>query len=126
MSVENQAPEFSQVVAHSGTDVIYRWQNTTANSLKFVRGFFVDSAGVTANDTNFITFSAELNSVEVMSEATTTTDLGNITADVPIALAQTSGSLLAPGELCELKLTEGGTGVAIAGVVTLQFAAVRT
>ena len=124
--MENLAPQFAQVVAHSGTDVVYRWVNATSNSLKYVRGWFVDSSGVTANDTNYIDFSLDLNGVEVMSEQTTTTDLGNITADTPVALAATSGSLVAPGELVELKLTKGGTGVTIAGQVTLQFAAVRT
>lgn len=123
--MENLAPIYAEIVAHSGTDVVYRWVNTTNNSLKYVRGWFVDSAGVTANDTNFIDFSLDLNGVEVMSEQTTTTDLGNITADVPVALAATSGSLVAPGELVELKLTKGGTGVTIAGQCTLQFAAVR-
>lgn len=125
MSVENLAPQFAQVVAHSGTDVVYRWVNSTANSLRYVRGWLVDSSGVTANDTNFIDFSLDLNGVEVMSEQTTTGDLGDITADTPVALAQTSGSLVAPGELVELKLTKGGTGVTIAGQVTLQFEAVR-
>lgn len=82
---------------------------------------------ITANDTNYMTFSVSANSTTIASRATTTAG-GNVVADTPESMTMASGvrdkAELSQGEVITVAATKSGTGPAYSGriviVVTLD------
>lgn len=115
------------LVGTGATTDSYVLANPAPVKCRLLGAAFVDVTGVTANDTNYATLSLELDGVEVASEATTTTDLGSITANTPIAIAVSNPNITAAagtGKI-EAKLAKAASGVAVDGFLVCTFQVAR-
>ena len=94
---------------------------------KVARVDYVSDGGVTANDTNFATFTATVGGTTIGTLTTETTGSGNI-ADGGVAsltLTAEGSNLVAEGGAVKVAITKDATGVAIAGTVAVIFERVR-
>jgi hypothetical protein len=88
---------------------------------------FIADGLVTANDTNYATFTVTVAGTSVATMSTTTTGTGDI-ADGGVASATLSGAgsnLVAEGGAVKCAITKPGSGVAIAGTVCITLERVR-
>lgn len=101
--------------------------NRTGGKAKVVAVDFVADGAVTANDTNYATFTASVGGTSIGAVSTTTTDSGDI-ADggvASVALSGAGSNLVADGGAVKVAITKPGTGVAIAGTVQVTLERVR-
>lgn len=125
MPQEKYVMEFALAgTGSTGADIVKA--NTFPVKVKLFSAAFVDDAGITANDTNYATISLELDGNEVASSSTTTTDLDDIAADTPVAIAVTAADAAAAstGKI-HAKLVKAASGVAVSGRLICTFVAVR-
>ena len=116
-------PLVAPIAGTGGSADAYVLANPSDISLSLDSVSYIDDAGVTANDSNYATISVELDGVAVASSSTTTSDLGTIAANTPIAIPVDNGNIVvAPGGKVEIKLAKAGSGVTTAGrcVVVLK------
>jgi len=97
----------------------------SANEWKLQAAYFAPDANVTSNDTNYATIALKQGATSLASEATTTTDLGSLTAGTAVALAMTAGTgasrEFGAGDSVTVAVTKTGTGAALVGAVSLAF-----
>lgn len=101
--------------------------NRSGGKAKVVAVDFVADGAVTANDTNYATFTATVGGTSVGAMSTTTAGTGTI-ADggvASVALSGAASNLVADGSAVKVAITKPGTGVAIAGTVVVTLERVR-
>jgi hypothetical protein len=82
---------------------------------KVVKAYAAAETAITANASNYATFSLEVAATSIASEATTVADTGNIAADTAEELVLTgtgTGLEVSQGTVLEFKSAKTGTGVA--------------
>lgn len=107
--------------ATAGTDAVTGtvWQYPETGNLVSLR--LTPDRDVTADDTNYVDISVEIDGTEVASEQTTTGDTGDLTGGTDIALALTASGVsleMQQNSTIVVKATKAGTGVAVGGIVS--------
>ena len=113
--------------ATAGTDADLYGVNRSGGKAKVVGVDFVADGAVTADDTNYATFTASVGGTSVGAMSTTTTGTGNI-ADGGVASVTLSGAasnLIADGGAVKVAITKAASGVAVAGTVVVTLERVR-
>ena len=95
--------------ATAGTDADLYGVNRSGGKAKVVGVDFVADGAVTANDTNYATFTASVGGTSVGAMSTTTTGTGDI----------------ADGGAVKVAITKEASGVAVAGTVVVTLERVR-
>lgn len=88
---------------------------------------YLSDGGVTANDTNYATFTATIGGNTVATESTTTADTGDIAdgAVESFALSSTGDNLVSQGEAVKVAITKVASGVAVSGAIVAGFRHIR-
>jgi len=88
---------------------------------------YVSDGGVTADDTDYATFTATVDGTTIGAASTTTAGTGDIADGGVAALSLTAAgsNLLAEGEAVKVAITKPGNGVAISGALAVTFERVR-
>lgn len=111
------------------TDEIFYWTCPHAGTYRIDKMYFTSMTARTADDTDYTTISVKNEGTEIATEATTTSDLGSLTAggEVELALTGTGADLeVAQGEtLAFLKTDTGSTGLALDGSFSVSLSKVR-
>ena len=83
---------------------------------------FMPSESVTADNSNYFDLSVEINTTEIASEQTTSSDTGDLTAgtEIELALSSTVSLEVADGDRLTVKKTKAGTGAVASGTVTIE------
>ncbi len=96
-----------------------------AGEWRLDKAYLVTSAAVTSNDTNYATIAIKQGSTTLVTESTTTSDTGNLTAGTAFAmsvLASGGASLdFGPGDVVHVDVNKASSGVAVEGWITLSF-----
>jgi hypothetical protein len=126
MSIQNKCilqVELSQGTA--GTDEDHYIAIPHAGEWKLDKAYLTPSANVTANDTNYATIAIKQGSSTLASEATTTSDTGNLTAGTAFEMAvlQSAGAglELGAGDVIHVDVNKASSGVAVKGWISLSF-----
>lgn len=117
---------FAAVAA--GTDETWYVPLPSSGTWKLESAIFLPWTDRTANDTNYTTIAVKKGATTIASEATTTSDTGNLTAGTALTLAITgAGTNLEFGASAPVVVTktDAGSGLALDGTFRFAFSAVR-
>lgn len=114
-------------VATAGTDGDIYVINRMGGKAKVTHVDFIADANITANDSNYATFTVSVGGTSLGSIETDTGGTGDVTAGTnePISLSAAGSNLLADGDSVKVAITKTGTGVAVTGVCAVTIERVR-
>jgi hypothetical protein len=104
----------SGAVVAAGAGATYYFTQPAPGSHRVSKAYLVPSAGITADNTNYSTYTLVVAGTTIATEATTLTDLGTLAAGARAELVVSGTPVVgAQGAACSFVKTESGTGAAL-------------
>ena len=131
MSVQNDfftaTVQLPTGVATAGTAGDIYVINRLGGKAKVTNVDFIADTNITANDSNYATFTVTVSGTSLGAIETDTGGTGDVTAGTnePITLSGAGSNLVAEGGLVKVAITKTGSGVAVKGVCAVTLERVR-
>lgn len=124
MTVQQYIP---LAAATAGTAADLYFTHRLGSKAKVVAVDYLSDGGVTADDTNYATFTATVGGTSVGAMSTTTAGTGDIAdgALEAVSVSSAMSNLVADGGVVKVAITKVASGVAISGAVAVSFERVR-